>query len=52
MYKTIDSTNQEAKKLLMDNDIPHGTILIAEEQTAGGGDFKESSFHLLTKEYI
>ena len=44
VYKTIDSTNQEAKKLLMDNDIPHGTILIAEEQTAGRGRFQRKFF--------
>ncbi|WP_300257921.1 biotin--[acetyl-CoA-carboxylase] ligase [Clostridium sp.] len=44
VYKTIDSTNQEAKKLLMDNDMPHGTILIAEEQTAGRGRFQRKFF--------
>ncbi|HAT4245733.1 TPA: biotin--[acetyl-CoA-carboxylase] ligase [Clostridium perfringens] len=44
VYKTIDSTNQEAKKLLIDKDIPHGTILIAEEQTAGRGRFQRKFF--------
>lgn len=44
VYKTIDSTNQEAKKLLMDNEMPHGTILIAEEQTAGRGRFQRKFF--------
>lgn len=44
VYKTIDSTNKEAKKLLMDNEMPHGTILIAEEQTAGRGRFQRKFF--------
>lgn len=44
VYKTIDSTNQEAKKILMDDDIPHGTILISEEQTAGRGRFQRKFF--------
>lgn len=44
VYKTIDSTNQEAKKILMDDDIPHGTILISEEQTAGRGRFQRRFF--------
>lgn len=44
VYKTIDSTNQEAKKLLMDDDIPHGTVLLSEEQTAGRGRFQRKFF--------
>lgn len=44
VYKTIDSTNQEAKKILMDDDIPHGTVLISEEQTAGRGRFQRKFF--------
>lgn len=44
VYKVIDSTNQEAKKLLMDKDIPEGTVLIAEEQTAGRGRFQRKFF--------
>lgn len=36
IYKTIDSTNTQAKKMAMDG-APHGTVLIAEEQTAGRG---------------
>lgn len=44
VYKTIDSTNQEAKKILMDDDIPHGTVLLSEEQTAGRGRFQRKFF--------
>lgn len=44
VYKTIDSTNQEAKKFLMDDDIPHGTVLLSEEQTAGRGRFQRKFF--------
>lgn len=36
IYKSIDSTNIQAKKLALDG-APHGTVLIAEEQTAGRG---------------
>lgn len=35
-YKTIDSTNTEAKKKAVDG-AAHGTVLISEEQTAGRG---------------
>ena len=44
VYKTIDSTKQEAKKFLMDDDIPHGTVLLSEEQTAGRGRFQRKFF--------
>lgn len=44
VYKTIDSTNQEAKKLLIDEEIPHGSVLISEEQTAGRGRFGRNFF--------
>lgn len=36
VYKSIDSTNTEAKKMAV-NHAEHGTVLIAEEQTAGRG---------------
>lgn len=36
VYKTIGSTNTEAKKMAVDG-APHGTVLISEEQTAGRG---------------
>lgn len=36
VYKSIDSTNTEAKKMAVDGAV-HGTVLIAEEQTAGRG---------------
>lgn len=49
VYKVIDSTNQEAKKLLMDKDIPEGTVLIAEEQTDGRGRFQRKFFSPLNK---
>lgn len=44
VYKTIDSTNKEAKKVLMDDDIPHGTVLISEEQTEGKGRFNRKFY--------
>lgn len=44
VYKTIDSTNKEAKKILVDEDVPHGTVLIAEEQTEGKGRFKRKFY--------
>jgi BirA family biotin operon repressor/biotin-[acetyl-CoA-carboxylase] ligase len=41
MYDTIDSTNNEAKRLISasptPDDIPFGTVIIAGEQTAGRG---------------
>lgn len=36
VYKTVDSTNQVAKKMALDQ-APHGAIVLAEEQTAGRG---------------
>lgn len=36
VYKTIGSTNTEAKLLSMQN-APHGTVIISEEQTSGRG---------------
>lgn len=36
VYKTIDSTNTEAKKLAVSG-AAHGTVIISEEQTAGRG---------------
>lgn len=39
----IDSTNTQAKKLAMDK-APHGTILVAEEQTEGRGRYGKSFF--------
>ena len=36
VYKTIDSTNTEAKKLAVSG-ASHGTVIISEEQTAGRG---------------
>lgn len=38
-----DSTNTQAKKLVMDK-APHGTIILAEEQTAGRGRYGKSFF--------
>ncbi|MGG5460803.1 biotin--[acetyl-CoA-carboxylase] ligase [Clostridium sp. B9] len=49
VYKTIGSTNQEAKKLLMNEEIPHGSVLISEEQTAGRGRFRRNFFSPLNK---
>lgn len=42
-YKTVDSTNTEAKRLA-DKGAPHGTVLIADRQTAGRGRMGRS-FH-------
>lgn len=36
VYDTVDSTNTQAKRLLLDG-APHGTVIAAEEQTAGRG---------------
>lgn len=35
-YKTIPSTNEIAKQLVL-NEAKHGTVIIAEEQTSGKG---------------
>ena len=43
VYSTIDSTNTQAKKLALDK-APHGTIILAEEQTAGRGRYGKSFF--------
>lgn len=42
-HKVIDSTNTEAKKLAL-NGARHGTIVIAEEQTAGRGRMGKTFF--------
>lgn len=38
VYKTIDSTNTQAKRLMI-NGAEHGTIILSDEQTAGRGRF-------------
>ena len=43
VYSSIDSTNTQAKKLALDR-APHGTIILAEEQTAGRGRYGKSFF--------
>lgn len=43
VFKTVDSTNQTAKKMALEH-APHGTIVLAEEQTAGRGRMGRS-FH-------
>ena len=43
VYSTIDSTNTQAKKLALDKAM-HGTIILAEEQTAGRGRYGKSFF--------
>lgn len=43
IYKTVESTNQEAKKQAADG-ATHGTIIVAEEQTAGRGRLGRSFF--------
>lgn len=43
VFDTTDSTNTEAKKLALDN-AAHGTMLLAEEQTAGRGRSGKSFF--------
>ncbi len=43
VYKIIDSTNTQAKKLLTDG-AKHGTIITAEEQSAGRGRFDRKFF--------
>lgn len=43
VLNAIDSTNTQAKKLVMDK-APHGTIVLAEEQTAGRGRYGKSFF--------
>ncbi len=38
VYEELDSTNKEAKRLLLsDGPVPHGTVIIAKRQTAGAG---------------
>ncbi len=44
IYKTIDSTNNFAKKLIALNDFKNGTTIISNEQTAGRGRFARSFF--------
>lgn len=36
-YKEIDSTNTKAKLLAADSNIPHGTLVLADQQTSGRG---------------
>ncbi len=43
VYKTVDSTNHTAKKMALEQ-APHGTVVLAEEQTAGRGRMGRS-FH-------
>lgn len=43
VYSTIDSTNTQAKKLALEG-TPHGTIILAEEQSAGRGRYGKSFF--------
>lgn len=38
VYKTIDSTNTQAKRLMIEG-ADHGTIILSDEQTAGRGRF-------------
>ena len=42
IYNTIDSTNLEARRLLLDGPVRHGTALLARAQTAGKGQFDRS----------
>lgn len=44
IFKTIDSTNKQAKKLIAENVFDNGTTLIADEQTDGKGRFGRSFF--------
>ena len=37
-YETLESTNKTAKEMLADNP-PHGTVIIANHQTAGKGRY-------------
>lgn len=43
VFKTVDSTNLVAKKMALEQE-PHGTVVLAEEQTAGRGRMGRS-FH-------
>lgn len=43
VYGIIDSTNTQAKRLALDK-APHGTIILAEEQSAGRGRYGKSFF--------
>lgn len=43
ILKTVDSTNNYAKKLALEG-APHGTLILAEEQTAGRGRYGKSFF--------
>lgn len=43
VYGSVDSTNTQAKKLALDK-ASHGTIILAEEQTAGRGRYGKSFF--------
>ncbi|MDX8418270.1 biotin--[acetyl-CoA-carboxylase] ligase [Absicoccus intestinalis] len=37
VFDSIDSTNNYAKRLLMENDVQEGTLIVANQQTAGRG---------------
>ncbi|MBP8639471.1 MAG: biotin--[acetyl-CoA-carboxylase] ligase [Oscillospiraceae bacterium] len=43
VFSIVDSTNTQAKKLVMEK-ASHGTIILAEEQTAGRGRYGKSFF--------
>lgn len=43
VYKNLDSTNNEAKRLLID-DVPFNTVILAEEQSGGKGRRGKSFF--------
>jgi len=43
VLSVTDSTNTQAKRLAMDK-VPHGTIILAEEQTAGRGRYGKSFY--------
>ncbi|MDR3254134.1 MAG: biotin--[acetyl-CoA-carboxylase] ligase [Synergistaceae bacterium] len=43
VFKTVDSTNREAKKMAVAGGA-HGTVLLADEQTSGRGRFERSFF--------
>ncbi len=51
LYDTIDSTNLRAKQFATDN-APHGTIVLAKQQTAGRGRLGRSFFSPLEGIYL
>ena len=44
IFKSTDSTNKQAKKLIAENTFENGTVLIADEQTEGKGRFGRKFF--------